>query len=358
MRILGLDDMSITRERMDKGVREAFPDTEVRYLRWPPDTPEVFNRENQNIEKNGAEAGTPPPGIFEVLSEFDPEVLIAHFAPVTREVIEKARSLEVIGCLRGGVENINVEAATERNIPVFNNAGRTANAVAEFTVGLMLAVSRNIGRGHHSILSGKWWRPEMRPPEIYGCTVGFVGFGNVAQNAAGRLRGFDVNLLAYDPYTPEDIFAEYGVKRVDLRELLAGSDYVSLHARLTEETEGIIGGEELGLMKPTAYLINTARASLIDEAALIDALKKQQIKGAALDVFWKEPLSENDPLRQLDNVTLTPHLAGFTYETALRTITLFLDNLKEFMEKHQSRSVVNFSLSQQSEIAKNMKLCQ
>ena len=357
MRILVLLDMSTFKDRMDKGINETFPVAEVRYLTWPPDTLESFNRENLNIEKNGAEAGTPPPGIFEVLNEFDPEVLITHFTPVTKAVIEKAKSLEVICCLRGGVENVNVEAATIKNVPVFNNAGRTANAVAEFTVGLMLAASRNIGKGHHYILTGKWWRPETRPSEIYGCTVGFIGFGNIAQKVSERLQGFKVNLLVCDPYAPEDVMTKYGAKQVALKELLAASDYVSLHARLTSETKCIIGEEELKLMKPTSYLINTARAGLIDETALVDALKNQQIKGAALDVFWKEPLDDDAPIREMENITLTPHLAGYTIETTLRTISLSLENLKEFVETNQSRSIVNFNLSQQSEIAKNMKLC-
>ncbi|MDD5127374.1 MAG: 2-hydroxyacid dehydrogenase [Dehalococcoidales bacterium] len=356
MRILGLDDMSITRERMDKGIKAVFPDAEVRYLRWPPDNVEVLNRENLKIEKNGAEAGTPPPGIFELLQQFDPQVIMAHFTPVNKAVIEAAKSLEVIGCLRGGVENINVEEATKRKIPVFNNAGRTANAVAEYTVGMMLSASRNIARGHHLIMTGKWWRPDVRPPEIYGCTVGLVGFGNIAQKVAERLKGFNVTILAYDPYVSPDILKEYNAKQVSLSELLKQADYVSLHARASAETKNLIGEAELKLMKPTAYLINTARAELVDEKALNNALKNKQIKGAALDVFWSEPLNTDDPIKTPDNVTLTPHLAGFTYETSLRTISLFLENLKEFLEKHQNRSIVNFKLAQQLEIAKGMKL--
>ena len=258
----------------------------------------------------------PVPDILEVVRDFDPEVIITHFAPVTREVIEKAKSLEVIGCLRGGVENINVEAATRKNILVFNNSGRTANAVAEFTLGHMLAVSRNISMGYHALLNGQWWRPETQPSEMYGCTVGLVGFGNVSQKLAERLQGFKVKILAYDPYVPDDILTEYGAKRVELKELLSQSDFVSLHSRLTAETQNIIGEAELKLMKPTAYLINTARAGLIDKTALINALKAKQIKGAALDVFWQEPPSKDDPLLKLNNVSLTPHLAGVTTKLA------------------------------------------
>jgi D-3-phosphoglycerate dehydrogenase len=336
MRILGLLDRTTPKERLDKAIKAALPDAEVQYLTWPHDNLDSFMRDNLNIERNGAEAGTPPPGILDVVSKYDPQVIITQCAPVTRAVIEKARSLEVIACMRGGVENINVEAAAEKNVLVFNNAGRTANAVAEFTVGLMLAVSRNIATGHHEVLNGKWQRPEARPTELYGSTIGLVGFGNIAQKVAERLQGFKVNLLAYDPYVPEESITKFGAKRVELKELLAKSDYVSLHARLTPETEGIIGEEELKLMKPTAYLINSARAGLIDEKALINALGNRQIKGAALDVFWQEPLKNDNPIKNLDNVTLTPHLAGYTVETSMRTITLVVDTLKKIVTNRRT----------------------
>ena len=175
---------------------------------------------------------------------------------------------------------------------------------------------------------------------------------------AERLKGFNVTILVYDPYVSQDVLKGYGAKQVTLPELLKQADYVSLHARASAETKGLIGESELKLMKPTAYLINTARAELVDEKALNNALKNNQIKGAALDVFWDEPLNVDDPIKTLDNATLTPHLAGFTYETSLRTISLFLENLKGFLEKHQNSSVVNFKPTQQLEITKGMKLVQ
>lgn len=356
MRILGLTDMSINEEKMDKAVKTAFPSAEITYLGWPPAARDVFSKENLNIEKNGPEVGMPVPYILDTISKFDPEVIITHFAPVTREVIEKAKSLEVIGCLRGGVENINVEAATGRNILVFNNSGRTANAVAEFALAHMLAVSRNISAGHHALLNGQWWKPETQPSEIYGSTVGLIGFGAVSQKLAERLQGFKVKLLAYDPYIPDEILAEYGANRVELKELLSKSDFVSLHSRLTTETQNIIGEAELKLMKPTAYLINTARADLVDKTALVNALKAKQIKGAALDVFWQEPLNKDDPLLKLNNVSLTPHLAGATTQTGQRSMTLLFESLQEFIKTQRSRSIVNFKPAEQVKIAGNMKL--
>ncbi len=253
-------------------------------------------------------------------------------------------------------QNVNVEAATKKNILVFNNSGRNANAVAELTIGIMLAVSRGISMGYHTLLNGEWWRPEVTPSELYGCTVGLVGFGNVAQKVTERLQGFKVNILAYDPYVPEDIFTKYGVKGVELKELLSTADFVSLHSRLSAETRNLIGEAEFKMMKPTAYLINTARADLIDKIALISALKTRQIMGAALDVFWQEPLSQDDPLLKLNNVNLTPHLAGGTVQTRWRTVSLFPESLQEFLKMHQSQSIVNFDPAEQTKIARNMKL--
>ena len=356
MRILVISDMAIKEEQLDKAIKQIFPEAHVRYLQWPPVARDVFSKENLNIEKNGPEVGMPIPGIIETVNEFDPDVIITHFAPVTGEVIEKSKSLEMIGCLRGGVENINLEAATKRNIPVFNNAGRTANAVAEFTVAHMLAITRNTSIGYHALQNGQWFRPETQPSEIYGSTVGLIGFGNVSQKLTERLQGFKIKILAYDPYVPNEIFAKYGAKRVELKELLKEADFVSLHCRLSRETQNIIGEAELKLMKPTAYIINTARAGLIDKGALLNALKNRQIKGAALDVFWQEPLPKDDPFLQLNNVSLTPHLAGATAQTGERTISLLFESLQEFLETHQSRSIVNFKHGEQIRIAGMMKL--
>ncbi|MGP8079762.1 MAG: 2-hydroxyacid dehydrogenase [Dehalococcoidales bacterium] len=356
MKILGLTDMVIKEEQLGKVLKETFPEAEVRYLRWPPSARDVFSKENLNIEKNGPEVGMPVPGVMATIDEFDPEIIIVHFAPVTHEVIEKAKSLEIIGCLRGGVENINVAAATKRNILVFNNSGRTANAVAEFALAHMLVVSRNTSIGYHLLQNGQWWKPETQPSEIYGSTIGLIGFGAVSQKLAERLQGFKVKLLAYDPYIPDEVLAEYGAKRVELKELLSQSDFVSLHSRLTPETQNIIGEAELKLMKPTAYLINTARADLIDKNALINALQTKQIRGAALDVFWQEPLSKDDPLLKLNNVSLTPHLAGATVQTGQRTMTLLFESMQEFLKTHKSRSIVNFKAAEQAKIAETMKL--
>ena len=356
MRILALTDMMVEQDLIDRGFKKGFPKAEMRYLRWPPATWDIFSKENMYIEKNGPEAGIPVPTILDVVRDFDPEVIITHFAPVTQEVIKKAKSLEIIGCLRGGVDNVNVDAATKNSILVFNNSGRTANAVAEYTIAHMLSVSRNIAEGHHAILNGEWWRPEALPSEIYGSTIGLIGFGNISQKLTERLQGFNVKILAYDPYVTEDIFASYGAKRVELKALLSQADYISLHCRLNTETKNMIGEAEFSLMKPTAYLINTARAGLVDKVALLNALRTHQIKGVALDVFWQEPPNKDDPLLKLNNISLSPHMAGASEQTTWYTIWLFVEALQDFLKTHQSRSIVNYKPTDQLKTAEKMKL--
>jgi D-3-phosphoglycerate dehydrogenase len=165
-----------------------------------------------------------------------------------------------------------------------------------------------------------------------------------------------VKILTYDPYVPDDVLVKFGAKRAELKELLQESDFVSLHSRLTPETKNIIGAAELKLMKPTAYLINTARADLIDKNALLNALKAGQIRGVALDVFWQEPPSKDDPILQFKNVSFTPHLAGASDQTIWYTIWLFVEGLQDFLKTQQSRCIVNFKVEDQKKIAAKMKL--
>ncbi|MCU0503605.1 MAG: 2-hydroxyacid dehydrogenase, partial [Anaerolineae bacterium] len=221
--------------------------------------------------------------------------------------------LKVIGVLRGGYENVNFAHAKEKGLLVFNTPGRNADAVADFTVGMIIAEARNIARGHHGLKKGEWIRtyPNYQHiPDLPGRTVGLIGLGEIGLKVARRLSGFDVQLLGYDPYAKPEVVAQHGVHLIGLDDLLATSDFVSLHARLTAENRHMVGPRELALMRPTAYLINTARAGLVDEDALYQALKEGRLAGAALDVFEKEPPGRDHPLVTLANVTLTPHMAG------------------------------------------------
>jgi D-3-phosphoglycerate dehydrogenase len=246
---------------------------------------------------------------------------------------------------RGGVENIAVDAASQRGIVVLHIVGRHASAVAEFSLGLMLAEMRHIARAHSAIQRGLWYREAIDANECFELsskTIGLVGFGAVAQVLAKRLAGFDVRVLAYDPYIQANDIRRAGAEPVDLETLLREADVVSLHARLSPETRGMIGQRELVLMKPTAYLINTARAGLIDEAALVTALRARRIKGAALDVFEQEPLTVDHPLCHLDNVTLTAHQAGSTHDALTNSARLVTQATYRYLFEGWTDWVVNY----------------
>lgn len=243
------------------------------------------------------------------------EIVVSHMPPLTRAVLDQLPRLRVIGCTRTEAVNINVAAATERGIPIMIAPGRNARAVAEFCVGLIIAETRNLARGHAALAQGVWrsdlYRYDRAPRELRGQTVGLIGFGHIGSLMPGLLRPFGVRVLAYDPYVPDEVFAEKGAERVrEMDALLAESDIVSLHARVTPETRGFIGERQFRLMKRSAYFINTARGPLVDYDALYRALADCHLAGAGLETFAQEPPPPDWPLLRLPNVTLTPHIAG------------------------------------------------
>ncbi len=295
---------------------------EIETLEWEIESKEKVDQRRLNVELHGPEAEAYADRADEAVR--DAQILIVHFCPVPRSLVEAGSQLKVIGVARAGWENIDVEAATERNIPVIHIVGRNDTTVAEFTIGLMLAEMRHIARAHYAISQGEWF--EIIDPlscfELGGKTIGLIGFGAVGRILARRLAGFEARLLVYDPYVPKEVIIEADCEPSSPESLLQRSDVVSLHARLTPETLGLIGERELALMKPTAYLINTARAGLIDEGALLEALQKKRIAGAALDVFWQEPVPTDSPFLKLDNVTLASHLAGTTRDAFIKSVGL------------------------------------
>ncbi len=248
--------------------------------------------------------------------------ILTHVGPVTRSVIEHCPDLRIIGCCRGGAVNVNVAAASERRIPVVNSPGRNAQAVIEFTLGMILSERRGIARAHAALSQGAWegylYRYDQAGLEMQGQTIGLVGFGAIAQGLVPYLKPFDVQILTFDPYVSDERLAALGVTRVDLPALLRESDIVSIHARVTPQTRKMIGAEQLALMKPTATLINTARGPLVDYEALYAALVEGRIAGAALDCLESEPPPPDWPLLRLPNVTVTPHIAGASRSSAER----------------------------------------
>jgi D-3-phosphoglycerate dehydrogenase len=252
-------------------------------------------------------------------------VIVRLPARITKEVIALAPRLRVIATAGAGVDHIDVAAATEAGIPVVNNVGIGQNPVAEHAVGLMLALARRIVAGDSGLRRHGWASRDRllaRDPgtELSGKTVGIVGFGFIGQRVAAICNAaFGSRVLAYDPFLGDGVFVAAKVeRRKSLRELLPEADFVTVHAPLTSGTRHIIGRAELGMMKPTAYLINCARGGLVDPAALHDVLRERRIAGAGIDVFDPEPPEPATPLFGLDNIIVTPHLAGLSDETNRR----------------------------------------
>ncbi|MBI4214056.1 MAG: phosphoglycerate dehydrogenase [Chloroflexi bacterium] len=232
---------------------------------------------------------------------------------VTADVIAAGKNLQVIGRAGVGVDNIDVDAATERGIVVVNAPAAITITTAEHTFALIMAAARNIPQAAQSLREGRWDRSKFVGSEIRGKTLGVYGMGRIGSAVAKRALAFEMDVIGFDPYLPEDAFQRLGVELVDLESLLARADFLTLHVPATADTENLIGSVEFAKMKPTAWLINCARGALVDEAALIDALDRGVIAGAALDVFKVEPAADN-PLVRHPKVVSTPHLAASTRE--------------------------------------------
>ncbi len=315
--------------------------TDVVVNDWEKDWGQLQYRRLE-VEKRGPEIET----VDETIEKEgqDAEALMGLFVPVSSKVMDAMPKLRMVGVSRAGLENVNVEEATKRGILVFNVQGRNAHAVSDFAVGMMLAECRNIARAHNAIKNGEWRKTFVNSdsvPELHGRTVGLVGFGHIGRLVAKKLSGFEVKVVVYDPYTPEEAIRAMGAEKVELADLLAGSDFISVHARLTAENKGMIGREEIALMKPTAYFINTGRAGLVDQDALAEALAGNKIMGAALDVFTTEPLPKDSPFMTLDNVTLTTHIAGTTSDALSNSPFLLMEDVAKFLAEGDSRFIVN-----------------
>lgn len=332
MKILAFADNLITFEMLDQGLDElrvAGHDVEIRD--WSHENVEALQKDNLIVETKGANAVALSPEFLAGIEAVD--VIITQFTPIGKETIEAATSLKYIGVLRGGIENVDLTVAKQRNVTVLNTPGRNARAVAEFTVGMILAETRNIARTHAEMKKKIWFKDfpnKAEIPELGGKTIGLIGLGNIGHLVAQFLSGFDAKIIFFDEYSKGD----FGYQRKDsLIELVEEADILSLHLRLSDETHHMINRDILAHMKPSAYLINTARSGLIDEVALIEALQQQKIMGAAIDTFDHEPLENDSPFYQLDNVTITSHLAGSTIDAFKNTPKLLAKNLLKKLEE-------------------------
>ena len=268
------------------------------------------------------------PGLREYMGEPDEivrfvdgaEILINHLAPINGDILDRLPALKLIAVSRGGPVNIDVAACKARKVKLVNTPGRNSSAVAEFTIAAILAETRLIRAGHEALRQGVWrgdlYRFDKIDSELSEMTVGLIGYGHIGTKVVRLLKPFGCRILVCDPYVPlsaED--REDDVEQVDLDTLLKRSDVVSLHARVTEETKGFLAAPQFARMKPGAYFINTARGPMVNYDDLYQALKSRHIRGAMLETFWLEPPPPDSPLLKLDNVTLTPHIAGASTTT-------------------------------------------
>ena len=252
-------------------------------------------------------------GLIANLREAD--VVLVSAAQITRRVLENLPRCRAVVRYGIGVDNVDLEAATDCGIVVAHVLEFCTEEVSNHAIALILALARGLLPLHRDATAGRWRQPyawALAP--VHGQTLGIVGFGNIGRAAARKARAFGMRLLAHDPYGDPKAAEELGVALVPLGELLAESDYVSLHTPLTPETRHLIGAAELAAMKPSAVLVNTARGPVVDEAALVEALTSGGIAGAGLDVFEEEPLPADSPLSRLENVVLTPHVASVSPE--------------------------------------------
>jgi len=249
--------------------------------------------------------------------------------PVDADVIDAAPRLRVISQMAVGYDNIDLPAATRRRIPVGHTPGVLTDTTADFAFALLMAAARRISEAERFARAGRWktWGPTLlMGQDVYGATLGIVGMGRIGQAVARRARGFEMRVLYADPSEPEAA-RELGAVRVDLDDLLAQADFVSLHVPLTAATERLIDARALARMKPTAILVNTARGPVVDQAALYDALVSGQIAYAALDVTDPEPIAPDDPLLSLDNCLIVPHIASSSVATRTRMAVMAAENL-------------------------------
>jgi len=282
------------------------------------------------LEKNGLkvtyEPEITPEQIAEKIGTFE-VVVVRSRTKMTRELVEKANKCQIIARVGVGLDNIDQDAAKEKNIRVINAVEGAITAVAELVIGLMLSMAREIPRADREIRNGNWIKKELMGSELKGKYLGIIGLGNIGKRLGRLARALNMNIIGYDVIPIDDEFSkEVGLMKADLGTLLSSADYVSLHVPLLDSTHHMINAEKLKLMKNTARIINTSRGGVIDEEALYDSLKEGNIAGAALDVFEVEPATGNR-LTTLPNFVATPHMGAQTKEAQLLAANIIAEKI-------------------------------
>jgi D-3-phosphoglycerate dehydrogenase len=281
----------------------------------------------------------PKGDLAETIGDYE-AIVVRSATKLDRELIDRADRLKVIGRAGVGVDNVDVEAATRRGIVVANAPESTVVSAAEHTIGLLLALSRNIAQAHAALKDGRWERSAHGGIELAGKTLGVLGFGRIGQQVARRGLGLELRVVAYDPFVAKERFRELGVERAESAdEVLQAADFLTLHLPLTPETTGALDVKAFAQMRDGVRIVNAARGELVDEQALLDALRSGKVAAAALDVFSAEPYS--GPLLELDNVVVTPHLAASTEEAQDRAGVIVAEQVAAALEGGLVTNAVN-----------------
>jgi D-3-phosphoglycerate dehydrogenase len=300
----------------------------------------ISQRGQELLRTRGWEVVTPAKGeVAAALGEAD-ALIVRSATRVTDELLAAAPKLRVVGRAGVGVDNIDLESATRRGVLVMNTPGGNSVSVAEHTLALLMAVARRIPQHSAAIHAGRWEKSGAQGVELRGKTLGLVGIGRVGMEVARRAQAMEMRVIAFDPYVSEAAARDAGVELFKLNELLAKSDFISLHAALSTSTEKMINADALAKCKKGAVLLNAARGELVDEGALAEALRSGQISGAGLDVFAVEPPA-NSPLLKMENVVATPHIAGSTREAQESVGTLIAQQVFDFLNDGAMRNAVN-----------------
>ncbi|MDO4269677.1 MAG: 2-hydroxyacid dehydrogenase [Eubacteriales bacterium] len=345
-KIVVVGDAFVSPDTMAQALREsAVCCGEIVKCFWGTPDKQEFTARQLKLERGGPEAVPYAEGLDEAIADAD--ILLTHFGPAPRALLDKAPKLRLILTCRGGMEHIDLKAASERNIPVLNVI-RNAEPVADFALGMMLCLTRDIALSHARIKQGEWMKSFYNSDFLMTLNshlVGLAGLGNVGVALARRLKALGVPMIAFDAYTSRERLEKAGLDGIELtgslEELFERADIVSLHLRLTPETEHMIGETYFSRMKKTAYFINTARGGLVDQQALADALARGCMAGAALDVYDAEPLEADSPLLRMDNVLLTPHIAGTTVDAIPKSPFMLMREADRFLRDGVTDRVVN-----------------
>lgn len=342
MRMLIVGDSFITLDYFREAFEGIAKANEVRFLKLDEDEKLVPGSASEKSLREYLESNR------QLISEVgDAEVLVVHGAPVSEEVLAAGRNLKVLCCARGGPVNVDVAAASARRIPVITAPGKNAEAVAELTVALMVMLSRNLVRAYTHVrttrVAGKdnYEGNQFFGHELDGKTLGLIGFGRVGSRVAKRAIGFGMAVLVYDPYVDRSKIESEGVRVAGLEEVLTRSDFVSLHARESKENENLMGSGQFSMMKRGAFFINTSRPSMVDEGALCSALREGRLAGAGMDVVRYDPSRPVNPLIEMDNTIVMPHIGGATFETTTKGAMIVAKQVERYLEGEPLETVVN-----------------